>query len=124
MAVHKPIAYSTDIRPEDTERAEKTVTASLFPNEQTPYAIDFAGRCPRCGDPIEARHWLVAVSAGLRVTTPELESLAQEFLAKNALTDTGDIAVDLDCSCGIEHPNRPKDVTGCGAHFRIRVTWP
>jgi hypothetical protein len=116
--VHKPIAYSADIRPEDTERAQKTVSASLFPSEQAPLAIDFAGTCPRCGDAFETRHWLLAVSPGLRLTTLALQSFAGN------LTETGDITVDLDCSCDVEHPNHPKDATGCGARFRIRATWP
>jgi hypothetical protein len=124
LLVHEPIAYCAEIRPEDTERAQKTVTASLFPNEQAPYAIDFSGKCPRCGDNFESRHWLFAVSSGLRSTTLELETFARNFLAKNTLTDTGDITVELDCACNVDHPNRPEDVSGCGARFRIRATWP
>lgn len=121
--VHKPIPYSAEIRPEDTERAQKTVNATLFPTEQAPYAIDFSGKCPRCEDDFETRHWLVAVSAGLRLSALDMESFMRDYFEKNKLTDAGDITVDLDCTCSVEHPNHPKGVIGCGSRFRMRPTW-
>jgi hypothetical protein len=72
----KPIRYAEYIQPQDTQRALETVKVSLFPNETKPVAIDFEGRCPRCGDPIRSREWLVVVAGALKLNNKQMEDLA------------------------------------------------
>ena len=76
MSTPKPIEYSEDIRSQDTEKALHTVTVQLFPDEAKPWAVDFRGTCPRCGDAIEIRQWLVAVSGLLKLNDKQMEALA------------------------------------------------
>jgi len=119
----KPIPYADDVRPQDTEKALKTLTVSLVPNEIKPKAIDFGGRCPRCGDPFQHREWLVVVAAALKLNYLHMETLASGLDEIGIDRSHGDHTVDLTCSCDAAHPHRPKDKRGCGAHFRVRVTW-
>lgn len=97
MAKTKPIRYAEDIRPEDTERAIQTVKPSLFPNETKPLAIDFGGACPRCGDPIQHREWLVAVAGSLRLNNIQMEALASHLDEIGVDLSRGDQTIDLTC---------------------------
>ena len=76
MSSAKPISYAEDIRQPDTERALETLTVALFPNETSPTAIDFQGTCPRCGDPIQIRRWIVAVAGALKLNDKQMEVLS------------------------------------------------
>lgn len=120
----KPIPYAGEIRPQDTERALQTVKPALFPNETRPWAVDFRGACPRCGDPIEIREWLIVVSGALKLNDRQKEALAAQLDELGVDRSRGDETFDLTCSCEVEHPHHPKDKRGCGARFRVRVTWP
>ncbi len=124
MAIPKPIAYSEDIRPHDTERALDTVTVKLVPDETKPWGVDFGGTCPRCGDAIQIRQWLVAVSGALKLNDAQMEALADQLNTLGVDRSTGDHSFDLACPCTVNHPHTPKDKRGCGARFRVRVTWP
>lgn len=124
MPSTKPILYSDDIRPQDTERALETMRLALFPNEINPLAIDFQGTCPRCGDRVQIRQWLVAVAGGLKMSDKQLEALASHLDELGIDRSRGDETLDLTCSCDVTHPHCPKDKRGCGARFRVRVTWP
>jgi hypothetical protein len=119
-----PIRYSEDIRAEDTEKALETVTVSLFPNEASPKAVDFQGTCPRCGDPIQIRQWLIVVAGALKMNDKQLEALASKLDELGVDRSRGDETFDLTCSCESAHPQRPKEKHGCGSRFRVRVTWP
>ena len=79
MSKTKPIPYSKEVQPQDTDRALQTVKVSLFPNETNPWAIDFQGTCPRCGDPIYIRRWLVAVTGALKLNDKQMEALASQL---------------------------------------------
>ena len=124
MANPKPIRYAEDVRPADTERARETLTVALFPNETKPVAVDFTGNCPRCGDPIQYREWLSVVAGSLRLNNAQMEAIASHLDELGVDRSRGDETIDLTCSCSIEHPRRPKEKQGCGARFRVRVTWP
>jgi hypothetical protein len=124
MARTKPIPYSEDVRPEDTARALETVNATLFPNETKPWAIDFKGTCPRCGDAIEIRQWIVVVAGALRMDDSQMEALSAELDKLGVDRSSGDETFDLICSCSANHPHHPADTSGCGARFRVRVGWP
>jgi hypothetical protein len=123
MAKAKLIRYAEDARPEDTERAFETVKPSLFPNETKPVAIDFSGTCPRCGHPIQHREWLVAVAGSLRVNNKQMEALLSHLDEIGIDLSRGDETIDITCPCDEEHPGRPENKRGCGARFRVRVTW-
>ncbi len=122
MTVKKPIAYSETIRPEDTSRAMETITPSLLPSDTKVWAIKFSGACPRCGDHVEAREWLVAVSGSRQVSDNEMKEIAEQI--KIPGVPSGDETFDLTCSCTVDHADRPRDKRGCGARFRVRVAWP
>jgi hypothetical protein len=124
MSATKPIRYSEDIRAEDTERAAKTVKASLFPIETKPVAVDFGGTCPRCGHPIAHREWLVTVAPAFRLDAKQMEQLAYSLDDIDIDRSHGDQTFDLTCPCAEEHPHRPPGKKGCGARFRLRVVWP
>jgi hypothetical protein len=124
MSTPKPIKYSEEIRPQDTERAVRTVTAQLFPDEAKPWAVDFGGTCPRCGDAIGIRQWLLAVSGALKLNDKQMDALAAHLDTLGINRSKGDESFDLTCSCTVEHPDRPQDKHGCGARFRVHVTWP
>lgn len=124
VAPLNPIPYARDIRPEDTAEAMKTIAAALFPSETQPWAIDFQGTCPRCGDGIQIRKWIIAVAGALKVNDKQMEALGAELDKLGVDRSTGDETFDLTCSCDVDHPNRPRDKQGCGARFRVRVTWP
>ena len=120
----KPLRYAEDVRPQDTEKARETVKAVLFPNETNPWAIDFQGTCPRCGDSIQDRKWIVAVAGAVRMNDKQMEALASHLDTLKVDRSHGDATFDLTCSCEIKHPHSPQDKQGCGARFRVRVTWP
>jgi hypothetical protein len=119
-----PIAYTEEIRARDTEKALDTVHAKLFPNEERPWAIDFTGTCPRCGDPIEIRQWIVVVAGALKMNDTQRQAMAAHLDQLGIDRSQGDETFDLTCTCEAAHPQRPKDKHGCGARFRVRVTWP
>ena len=124
MSTPKPITYCEDIRPHDTEKALDTVTVKLVPDEAKPWAVDFGGTCPRCDDAIQIRQWLVAVSGALKLNDAQMEALAAQLNTLGVDRSNGDHSFDLTCPCTVEHPHTPKDKRGCGARFRVRVTWP
>lgn len=124
MSSTEPIPYAGDVRPQDTERALETVTVALFPNETNPLAIDFHGTCPRCGDRIQVRRWLVAVAGSLKMNDKQMEALASHLNTLGVDSSRGDETFDLSCSCDVEHPHHLPGQQGCGARFRVRVTWP
>jgi hypothetical protein len=119
-----PIVYSAEVRPQDTQMAMKTVQVSLFPNETKPVAIDFAGTCPRCGDAIRHREWIVVVAGAMRLNDMQREALSMHLDTIGVDRSHGDQTVDLICTCAEPHPKRPKDKQGCGSRFRLRVIWP
>jgi hypothetical protein len=122
MTVNQPIPYSETIRPEDTIRAMETIIPSLYPNDNKVWAIMFSGVCPRCGDPINAREWLVAVGGSRQVSDNEMKGIAEQINAPGV--PSGDETFDLTCSCTTDHRRSPRDKRGCGARFRVRVAWP
>lgn len=124
MTHPSPVPYSTTIRPEDTQRAMQTVTATLYPDETRPKAVDFAGTCPRCGHAIASREWLIAVKAAAKMTAEQYEQLIDALDSLDIDRSTGDVQFDLTCRCTESHKGRPADKQGCGASFRVRVTWP
>lgn len=123
MVTSKPLRYSEEVRPEDTERAIQTVKPSMFPNESKPVAIDFTGSCPRCGHQIKHREWLIGVAGSLRVSNKQIEALSKNLEELGIDLSRGDQTVDLACGCEHEHPSRPESKRGCGARFRVRVVW-
>jgi hypothetical protein len=102
----------------------QTIAVALFPNEISPWAIDFQGTCPRCGDRIQIRKWVITVAGALKMNDSQMEALAAELDKQGVDRSSGDLSFDLTCSCDVQHPNRPRDRQGCGALFRVRVTWP
>lgn len=124
MSHAKPIRYTEEVRPEDTERAQQTLTVTLFPDENKPAAVDFTGTCPRCDDQVHYREWLILVASSLRVNKTQMEAILAHLDEVGVDRSHGDETFDLTCSCDIAHPNRPKDKQGCGATFRVRVSWP
>jgi hypothetical protein len=119
----KPIPYAEDIRPQDTDLAIQTVKVQLFPNDSSPLAIDFQGACPRCGDPIEIRQWIVAFAGALKMNDKQMKEIVAQLEALGVGRPSGDEMFDLTCTCAVAHPDRPKDKHGCGARFRVRATW-
>jgi hypothetical protein len=120
----KLIAYSEDIRIQDTEKALETISVALFPNDNNPVAIDFKGTCPRCRHPIQMREWLIAVAGALKINDNQREAIATRLDEIGIDLSSGDETFDLTCSCDVGHPKCPKDRRGCGSRFRVRVTWP
>jgi hypothetical protein len=116
----KPIPYSDEIRPEDTENAMKTVAVQMFPDEIKPYAVDYGGKCPRCADDIQGRQPIVAVAGAIRMSEDEIRN----FMRDQEEQPSGDESFDVTCQCGVAHPKTPKDVRGCGARFTLRAVWP
>jgi hypothetical protein len=119
-----PIPYAAEPKPEDTINAMQTVAVALFPNETSPWAIDFQGSCPRCGHRIQIRKSIITVAGALKMNEKQMGALAAELDRQGVDLSTGDQTFDLICSCDVAHPNRPRDRRGCGAIFRVRVTWP
>lgn len=117
----KPIPYSDTIHPEDTSHAMETITPSLFPSDNKVWAIMFSGLCPRCGDRVEAREWLVAVGGARQLSDHEIKGIAEEL---DVGVPSGDETFDLTCTCSADHAGRPRYKQGCGARFRVRVVWP
>lgn len=124
MSGKVPVDYSDTIREEDTIAALTTLKVSLFPDDTQAVAIDLEGKCPRCGDPVQYRRWLVTVAGASRMSKVEIESLVARFREIGIGQPQGDETFDLSCTCDVIHPRHPKDKHGCGARFRIRVTWP
>lgn len=124
MNSSKPLPYSAIVRQQDTDRAVDTVTVALYPNESRPKAVDFGGSCPRCGHAVQEREWLVAVAAATKMTDQQREALIDRLDEMGLDRSSGDLQFDLTCECGEDHPDRPADKQGCGASFRVRVTWP
>lgn len=121
----KEISYSGEIMAEDTEKAMTSIEPTLIPTEAAPYAVDFAGECPRCGHGFHYRAWFVAIAGAARMSDEQRRALAEEITAlAPEHFGSGDETFDLVCDCEANHPNRPKDKTGCGAGFRLRVVWP
>jgi hypothetical protein len=120
----RPIPYSTDVRPEDTERAISTIMPALVPDESHPHAVEFSGSCPRCGDPFHHREWLVAVAGAAKLNDDQRSDLAKRLAELGVDQSRGDETFDLTCNCGVAHPRRPAGRHGCGARFRVRVSWP
>jgi hypothetical protein len=124
MSSSNPIRYSEEVRSEDTDNALRTLSVKLFPDESKPTAVEFTGTCPRCGDQIQAREWLIVVAGALRLNDAQMEALASRLDEVGVDRSRGDQTFDLSCTCSALHPSRPKDKHGCGARFRVRVTWP
>ena len=124
LAQNTPIPFDEGIRQADTDRAMQTLKPALIPDDAKPWAIDFSGTCPRCGDAISMRRWLFAVTGAVKMTDQEREALARTLDAHGWDRSRGDETFDLECSCSAAHPGRPKDRLGCGARFRVRVSWP
>jgi hypothetical protein len=123
MPAPKAISYSEEIRQQDTDKARETVLPALYPNEAKPLAMDFGGKCPRCAHAIQSRLWFVTVSAILELNDEQKEAMASRLL-EGADLSHGDQHFDLTCSCGEPHLHRPDGKVGCGARFRVHVTWP
>jgi hypothetical protein len=119
-----PIRYDETICPEDTEKAKLTVVPTLFPNENSPLAIDFGGTCPHCGHNTETREWIVVVSGMLKMNHQQLQGLATALQTQGVNRSQGDETFDLACSCDTHHPGCPPGKKGCGARYRTRVIWP
>jgi hypothetical protein len=124
----KPIPYSNDVRTEDTDKAPTSFAATLFPDDADPRAIEFNGYCPRCNDQMQVLKELDVVAGTERMFNRQkwldslldpLWTLTSRSPVRPSRTDT----FDLECSCGIDHPNRPSDKIGCGARFGVQVTW-
>lgn len=124
MPRRNSIPYSEDTRPEDTQQALLTVDPSLFPSDDGVWAVDFAGKCPRCADDLlPTRKWVVTISGAGWIDDRTMEALvaaAPDGLGRA----TGDETFDLRCSCMQPHTGRTVQQLGCGARFRVRVTWP
>jgi hypothetical protein len=124
VARERRIEYDDTVRPADTEMALKTVKPALFPDETRAWAVDFSGQCPRCGDDIHAREWLVAVAGARRVNDQQMEQIAAQLDELGLHQPSGDESFDVTCSCAVHHPGAPELTEGCGARFRVRVIWP
>lgn len=122
--VRKPVAYDPVVRPADTEKALDTITVRLFPSDANPAAIDFGGACPRCAHPFAERKWLIVVAASMKMSESQMEALAARLDELGVDRSRGDESFDLLCDCDDAHTGRPRDERGCGARFRVRVTWP
>jgi len=123
VSQRKPVRYSDAVRPEDTEKAATSLTATLVPDDARPLAIDFGGSCPRCSDPIQVREWLVVVAGALKMNTKQMQSLASTLVDRGSISQHGEETFDLTCSCGIVHPDRPDGKIGCGARFSVQASW-
>ncbi|GAA1114819.1 hypothetical protein GCM10009630_10270 [Kribbella jejuensis] len=118
------IEYSEVVRPDDTEKAQSTITVGFFPDDRRPWAVDLGGRCPRCGhDQPESRHWLVAVAGASKFSQTQREQAEAEFAELDIDLSSGDESFDLRCGCSEKHAHRPHGKSGCGAAYRVRVVW-
>jgi hypothetical protein len=122
----KPLgqAYSTLIRPEDTERALSTLNIELLPDEQRPRRARLYGSCPRCGDVLDQRRWLIVPLGAAELNEDQLEDLAAHMDELGVDNPHGDVEFDLVCDCRGQHEGRPEGRWGCGSAFRVRVVWP
>jgi hypothetical protein len=106
-ANNNPIPYADDVRPEDTVNALQTITPTLFPDETRPWTIDFQDTCPRCGDRLQSRKWIIFVAGALKMNDRRMEALAAELDKQGVDRSPGDQTFDLVCSCDAAHPKRP-----------------
>lgn len=120
----RPLPYTREISPQDTQRAAEVLTPELVPNEVKPRMIRFSGSCPRCNDPMKVEHPLFLVRGSTDVTREQTDAIMDELDRLGIDRSSGDESVDLECACGIAHPGSPKDSPNCGSRFRIRVVWP
>jgi hypothetical protein len=120
----KPRKYDPTVRPADTERAMSTITPALIPTESKPFAIEFRGTCPRCDHPFSARKWIVAVAGSLKMSDDQRQQLIERLDELGVDLSQGDETFDLICDCSEKHGGQPESARGCGARFRVRVTWP
>lgn len=103
----------------------ETVTATLFPTDESPLAVDLTGTCPRCNDALPGeRRWLVAVAPATKMNDRQRKQLAAELENLGVDLSTGDETFQITCGCDGNHPGRPEDKKGCRARFNIRVRWP
>jgi hypothetical protein len=85
--------------------------AEYFESESYDSHIVITGLCPECYGPIRLTHEKrFAVSSGTDV------------LVGQGGSDEINWDVIMVCNCGLEHPSRPKDETGCGMELMVRVT--
>lgn len=119
------LPYDEEVRSDDASRAMDTITATLFPGDESPLAVNLAGTCPRCGDALPGeRRWLVAMAPAAKMNDRQRKQLAAELGELGVDLSHGDETFPLTCRCDGNHPGRPKDKKGCGAKFNIRVRWP
>lgn len=119
------VPYDEEVRNDDTSRAVDTVTAALFPADESPLAIDLAGTCPRCSDVLpRERRWLVAVAPASKLNDRQRKKLANQLKKLGIDLSEGDETFRVTCGCDGFHPGRPEGKRGCGATFNIRVRWP
>jgi hypothetical protein len=120
----KPLKYDATVRPADTERAMTVITPRLVPTEARPHTVEFTGNCPRCDHPTESRTTLVTIAGALRMNADQRQKLMDRLDDLGVDLSTGDETFDLICDCSEHHGGHPENVRGCGARFRVRVTWP
>lgn len=117
--------YSEQSRAEDTSKAVGTISATLFPNDQEPLAVDLYGSCPHCADElVNLRRWIVAVSPAAKINDRDRKRLAAELRTMGIDTSSGDETFELVCWCKDSHSGRPVGREGCGSRFTVRVRWP
>ena len=116
--------YSADIRSADTERARSTVAVQMYPEGDTPLAVDFSGTCPRCHHSLASeRRWLIAVAGAASLDDQQRQAIIAELRDLDIDLSKGDETFDLTCSCTVDHPKHPDGKKGCGATYRVRVGW-
>jgi hypothetical protein len=69
------------------------------------------GLCPRCGHHLDDWQTLSAVTGLIGTRRPD----------SAAHTSAAVEPIDVDCGCGMTHPDAPPDTTGCGVSFRVEL---
>lgn len=118
----KPLKYTDKVDAAWSANAVHTFQVTSIPDSD-PIVLDLDGRCPRCQDAMQDRHWLIAFS-GVSSMTLDSAVQAREALRKTGVMDGPLLPAEfsVQCCCKIKHPDPlgRTGLSGCGAIWRMR----
>ncbi len=119
----KPLRYTDEMNTAWSTTAVDTFEVTAAPDYQHPVVLDLNGRCPRCDDPMEHTHWLIAFSGVSAMTRGDALHAVEALRATGVLEESLLPAeFSVQCCCETPHPDPlgRKGLLGCGAIWKMR----
>lgn len=120
----KPLNYTDDVNLAWATIAVDKFTVTPLPTADDPVKLRLQGRCPRCNEPMEHTHNLIAFS-GVAAMTPETLHATVKSLRSAGVIEEKLLPAEFSvkCCCRSNHPDRlgRSGLTGCGAIWKMRI---